>query len=206
MHVHDPIADTADDELFRVAAPFVRVIDDVVSAAECDALVARIEALGPSFAPVTTSQGFVDKPELRNNDRVIFDDVDLANDLWRRLREVGPPATRFRQGHVFAGSWSPLGLNERFRGYRYRAGQRFGPHYDGAFVRDDDERSFVTVIVYLNDGCVGGATNILDWGVTVEPRRGRVLLFDHPMLHEGAAVTDGVKYALRSDVMYRRSP
>jgi hypothetical protein len=28
------------------------------------------------------------------------------------------------------------------------------------------------------------------------------LVFDHGLIHEGAAVTDGVKYVLRSDVMY----
>ena len=201
MRVSDPLREGADDDLFAVAAPFVRVVDDVFGADECDAVIARIESLRPAFAPVTTSQGFVEMPELRNNDRVIFDDVDLAADLWRRLQRLGPGPRAFR-----AGTWNPLGLNERFRGYRYRAGQRFGPHYDGAFVRDADERSFVTVIVYLNDGCVGGATNVLDWGVKVEPRRGRVLLFDHPILHEGAVVDGGVKYALRSDVMYRRAP
>jgi hypothetical protein len=30
------------------------------------------------------------------------------------------------------------------------------------------------------------------------------LLFNHHLLHEGAVVTQGLKYAVRSDVMYRR--
>ena len=38
----------------------------------------------------------------------------------------------------------------------------------------------------------------------LDPHADTALLFQHPILHEGCAVTRGVKYALRSDVMYRR--
>lgn len=36
----------------------------------------------------------------------------------------------------------------------------------------------------------------------VRAQAGDVLIFDHRLLHEGAAVTSGVKYAVRTDVMY----
>jgi hypothetical protein len=36
----------------------------------------------------------------------------------------------------------------------------------------------------------------------VAPEAGDVLVFDHQLLHEGAEVTRGVKYACRTDVMY----
>ncbi|HEY1067119.1 MAG TPA: hypothetical protein VGE52_13445, partial [Pirellulales bacterium] len=39
----------------------------------------------------------------------------------------------------------------------------------------------------------------------VAPRAGSVLVFHHPYIHEGATVETGVKYVLRSDVMYRNS-
>jgi hypothetical protein len=38
----------------------------------------------------------------------------------------------------------------------------------------------------------------------IDPKPGRALLFQHFLLHEGSAVTRGVKYVMRSDVMYRR--
>ena len=44
------------DEVQRSFAPLVRVVDGVYDDDECAALIARIEALGPSFAPVTTSR------------------------------------------------------------------------------------------------------------------------------------------------------
>jgi prolyl 4-hydroxylase len=36
----------------------------------------------------------------------------------------------------------------------------------------------------------------------VTPEAGLALIFDHDLLHEGAAVLEGQKYVLRSDVMY----
>jgi hypothetical protein len=36
----------------------------------------------------------------------------------------------------------------------------------------------------------------------VRPVVGSVLVFDHLLLHEGSEVTAGVKYAVRSDLVY----
>ena len=38
--------------------------------------------------------------------------------------------------------------------------------------------------------------------VDVVPEPGMVLLFQHNIYHEGALVTGGLKYAMRTDVMY----
>ena len=51
---------------------------------------------------------------------------------------------------------TPVGANERFRCYRYKPGQKFAAHYDGAFERDETERSLLTFMVYLNDDFEGG--------------------------------------------------
>lgn len=96
------------------------------------------------------------------------------------------------------------GANERFRCYRYEVGQYFAPHFDGAFVRHRDERSLLTFMVYLNDCPRGGETNFFSLERSVKPSTGTALLFNHHLLHEGAEVTEGRKYALRTDLMYRR--
>jgi prolyl 4-hydroxylase len=70
-------------------------------------------------------------------------------------------------------------------------------------VRGPRERSLLTLMVYLNEGFEGGATAFHDFGVAVRPRTGMALLFQHRLLHEGCEVSAGVKYVLRSDVMYR---
>jgi prolyl 4-hydroxylase len=40
--------------------------------------------------------------------------------------------------------------------------------------------------------------------ISVEPRTGRALVFDHGIEHQGAPVVAGVKYVLRTDLMFRR--
>ncbi len=144
------------------SAPLAAVVDAFATADECAALIARIEALGPAAAPVSTVRGAVMRPDVRNNARVMFDDTDLAARLFARLAAHVPARLCGRRA---------VGLNERFRGYRYTPGQRFAPHYDGAFVRDADEASLLTLLVYLDDGCAGGATAFLDHGVAISPRR-----------------------------------
>src|SRR5262245_13947207 len=195
-------ATTGEADVIRSRMPFIALVDDVLSADECRALVDRIESLSPTFAPITTLRGFENRPDLRNNDRVMFDDADLARRLFERLKPI-VPAKITTPGRSDDVELAPVGLNERFRGYRYNPGQRFAPHFDGAFVRDERERSELTVLFYLNDGFSGGATAFLDWGVKVDPRRGQALLFCHPILHEGCLLERGTKYVLRSDVMYR---
>jgi prolyl 4-hydroxylase len=175
------------------SAPLVFSIADVWPVAECTAMVARIEELGPRDAPITTATGFVMRPDIRNNTRVMFDDVALAAALFARIGGALPALVCGRR---------PVGVNERFRCYRYEPGQRFAPHYDGAYQRSATECSELTLMVYLNDAFTGGRTAFHDYGVEVTPRTGDALLFQHRLLHEGCVVVSGAKYVLRSDVMY----
>ena len=176
--------------------PLVITLEGLLSAAECTALVERIEAAGPTAAPVTTSRGFVLMPDVRNNTRVMFDDPALAALLFERVRPHVP--------EVLEEHWRLCGANERLRCYRYAPGEYFAPHFDGAFVRDERERSLLTFMVYLSDCEEGGHTRFSDLELDVRPSPGRALLFNHRLRHEGATVLKGLKYVERSDLMYRR--
>jgi len=184
-----------DGDSLDLAQPLVFEVPEVLAAAACARQIARIEALGPEVAPVTTHRGPVMRPDIRNNLRVVVDDEVLARELFETIEHALPP--------VLCGM-RPVGVNERFRCYRYDPSQRFAPHYDGAFVRDAREQSLLTFMVYLNEGFDGGRTDFHHYDVSVVPRTGRALLFQHHLLHEGCVVTRGTKYVLRSDVMYRR--
>ena len=168
-------------------------IENVITPDECQAYIALTEQAGYDDAPTTTIGGFVMRPDIRNNRRVIIDDFKIARDLWQRVQTHIPPVLKGRQA---------LGLNERLRFYRYDVGQYFAPHYDGCFRRDNGEESLLTFMIYLNDDFEGGETKFVD--VSIKPETGMALVFDHDLLHEGCAVTKGRKYALRSDVMYGR--
>jgi len=175
------------------SAPLVFSIAGVLAADECTATIAQIEQLGFADAPITTPRGFVMRKDIRNNTRVMFDDVPLAAMLFTRLGAALPAQVCGRRA---------VGVNERFRCYRYEPGQRFAPHYDGAYRRSPTERSELTLMVYLNEGFTGGTTAFHDFGVEATPRTGAALLFQHQLLHEGCVVRSGIKYVLRSDVMY----
>jgi len=166
-------------------------IEQLLEPTECEALVKRAEAQGFESAPIITATGTRVAADTRNNDRCIFDDESLAEDLWQRSREAIPPVMSGRQA---------LGLNERFRLYRYAPGQRFAWHSDAPFRRESGEMSLLTFMVYLNAGYAGGATRFEAAKVTGQ--MGLALVFQHGLLHEGSEVVQGVKYALRSDVMY----
>lgn len=160
----------------------------------CDRLIARSEALGYEAATV----GDVLVTQMRNNARVILDDPDLAAELWAPARPFLPDL----------GGWEAVGFNDRFRFYRYDTAEAFAPHYDGSVSREAGEESRMTFMVYLNEECQGGGTHFYYPGGTlklvVRPERGKALVFLHLQLHEGAPVTGGRKYALRTDVMYRQ--
>ncbi len=174
--------------------PYVATVRDVLSEAECTAWIAEMERQGFEAAPITTGAGFIMAPSVRNNTRVMVDDVERAAALWERLAPFVPEEV---------GRWRAVGLNERLRVYRYEPGQYFRWHMDGAFRRSPREASLLTCMVYLNDeGLEGGATEFSDFE-RVLPETGKVLLFDHPLMHQGAPVVRGLKYVLRTDVMYR---
>ncbi|HBE70376.1 MAG TPA: 2OG-Fe(II) oxygenase [Planctomycetaceae bacterium] len=177
--------------------PYIIQIDDAFTATECSGLITRIEELAPKVATINTVTGTQVNRDVRNNDRVIFDDQALADTVLARIGDRAP-----KEIH----SSLLVGANERFRCYRYQPGMRFAPHADGAFHRDDDEQSFYSVLVYLNGDFEGGATTfITEPEVAIQPAMGKILLFQHPIIHEGSVVTSGVKYVARTDLMYRKS-
>jgi hypothetical protein len=182
-----------DGDSIDLSAPLVFTVPDVMTAGDCKAMIGMLEEQGFDDAPISTMLGPVMDKKVRNNTRVMFDHVELAARLYARLAAALPGL----------GGTTPCGANERFRAYKYEPGQRFAPHFDGCFARNHYERSELTLMVYLNEGFGGGATRFLDYGLEVTPKTGMALLFQHRILHEGCEVTQGTKYVLRSDIMYR---
>ncbi|HBE16847.1 MAG TPA: hypothetical protein DEG17_12880 [Cyanobacteria bacterium UBA11149] len=175
-------------------------IADILSPAECNEYISLTEKIGYTPAPITTHRGFQMRPDIRNNDRVILDDPILALNLWQKVSNYIPRTI---------GKWQAIGLNERFRFYRYDPGQKFAPHYDGCYRRSHQEESLLTFMIYLNEGFQGGATRFYlpayyanTGDISVVPVTGMALCFVHDLLHEGSPVIEGRKYVLRSDVMY----
>jgi prolyl 4-hydroxylase len=173
------------------AAPPLFTVPDLLTPVECRALIDWSESLGYDEAPVSLAGGPVQRPDLRNNGRVMVDDPERAAWLWARLAPSIPPT---RAG------LAPIGLNERLRFYRYKPGERFRWHTDGFYRQPSGERSLLTLMVYLNEVDEGGWTEFET--ISIYPIAGQALVFDHMLPHQGAEVIAGRKYVLRSDILY----
>jgi hypothetical protein len=178
----------------------VVVVAEFHSPAECADYIALSESLGYEDALLTSPSGPVRRTDIRNNERVIVDDPDLAAKLWERAEDLVPAEMEGLRA---------AGLNERFRFYRYDPGQQFDWHQDHPFERDDGAVSFWTFMIYLNEGFDGGETSFNDSysdepfnEFQVTPQTGMALFFLHPVYDKGEPVYKGRKYVLRTDVMY----
>ena len=175
--------------------PLILELPVLFTAAECADWIRRIQSAGTELAPINTKRGSQVESRIRNNRRVIFDDPEWAGELFDRMKDQAPQTIH---------DMSLVGVNERLRCYEYQAGQRFAPHSDGAFIRDERERSWYTYMVYLNEAFEGGETIFfVEPEVSIKPQAGAGLTFQHPIIHEGSEVTSGVKYVVRTDLMYR---
>lgn len=142
---------------------------------------------------------------IHNRQRAFIDDPVRAAQIYKKLQL--PALETFFEGlrpdpYEDIQGWEPIGLNERLRYYQYEIGQLFSRHFDILYRINDNTRTFLTFIVYLNDEFEGGQT-IFDSEIIV-PKAGDAILFPHELKHEGATVTRGCKIILRSDVIYGR--
>jgi predicted 2-oxoglutarate/Fe(II)-dependent dioxygenase YbiX len=165
------------------------LLHDFLFSQTCRQLIDDTESIGFEEAKILHDGVEVSAPNIRNNDRVIIDNEVLASQWWDCLEELIPE---------FLQQWNAVSLNERLRFYRYKSHQLFRFHRDTPFSRDGLTSS-LSVIVYLNSQFEGGETDFRDFSVS--PVEGAALIFPHHLLHEGASISNGVKYAVRTDIM-----
>ncbi|OCX50719.1 oxidoreductase, 2OG-Fe(II) oxygenase [Mucilaginibacter sp. PPCGB 2223] len=168
------------------------IVNDFWSPKQCEDFIVKSEAIGYEPATIQTDMGTRLVTTVRNNNRVIYKDHQLADTLWQQIEPFAPSQV----GHS-----KSIGLNELFRFYRYEPGQKFRRHRDQSYIRNDAEASYYTLMIYLNENFEGGETTFND--LTVQPKQGSALVFLHSLEHEGSAVTQGIKYVLRTDIMFR---
>lgn len=186
-------------------------IPGFLSPAECRELICAAEDRGFRSAELDYP------PSYRNNDRQVLNDPALAARLLQRLRDAAPDDIDGLLPEGTSKDWKLCGINERLRLCRYLPGQQFHLHQDGVHHRGADCRSMLTFMIYLTDGddFEGGDTSFYMAGpssgehesnpvVRIRPRIGSLILFDHGIWHAGDEVTAGMKYVLRSDLLFRR--
>ncbi|GMH43888.1 hypothetical protein BSKO_11822 [Bryopsis sp. KO-2023] len=191
-------------------------VESALSVCESRAFIEYAETLG--FAS-QGSKGAAYGEAFRDNDRVAINDPSLASALWEKtgLREIF--------AEIVVGKLKAIGLNPNLRFYRYSPGQKFGRHIDESVSTGPGECTLFTLLVYLSgapapgsnvkrkngeEALVGGET--VFYGnknrvlASVTPTVGLALLHIHGddcNEHEAMEVRRGVKYVLRSDVLFK---
>lgn len=170
----------------------VYLIEDFFTESECDNYILLSEQKGYEEAKVQVYGRETMMKAVRNNSRITFIDFAQAETVWKKFKPFAV--------EKFANS-EATSLNEMFRFYKYETGQRFKKHIDGSYIRNEKEASYFTLLIYLNDDFTGGETIVGEH--VIKPKQGSALVFYHGIKHSGEPIIDGVKYVLRTDVMYK---
>jgi len=156
---------------------------------------------------------------------------ELGRALFERLRPV-LPSVRFvgdhdptdARGHR---TWRLVGVSPVLRFMRYEAGGRHLCHYDAAYDYGDGRRTLLSIVWFLTDAPVGGATRFVrdgqealptaerdfrDWSrdtlddevvLAVKPAIGSAVIFDHRICHDVQQWDGpGDRVIIRGDVVY----
>lgn len=154
-------------------------IGGLLNAEDCAALILQAEATGFQVARMQNMG--------RNNREVFLHNQAAVQEIGMRLHKRIPQ------------SFQLTGIGQSLECYRYQEGEFVAPHRDASRRISDSAWSNLTLVIYLNDEFEGGSTTFPQQGVTVNPELGKAVLFEHSLMHEGAIVSKGLKYIVRTD-------
>jgi 2OG-Fe(II) oxygenase superfamily len=149
----------------------------------------------------------------------------LAGRLFQRTQQLGTLLSLIRREMILLNHnphYEPVGCNPNLRVYKYTKGHSFGRHVDDSNLVVDNTtmgggKTEWTVLVYLSE-CQGGATRFytddsttkkkkcVPKSIAFDPKVGSMLVHlhgDHCLEHEADQVLGGVKYVLRTDLVFR---
>ena len=190
------VGDRKVDVLLAMAQPRIVVFGNLLSAAECEALMADAAPRLKRSLTVETATGGEEINADRTSDGMFFTrgETETVRTLEARIARLL--------------RW-PLENGEGLQVLRYRPGTEYKPHYDyfdpahsgtARILRRGGQR-VATLIVYLNRPERGGATVFPDIHLEVGPQQGNAVFFSyerpHPStrsLHGGCPVTQGEKW------------
>ncbi len=188
---------------------------NVFTAQECEDFIKQTEELG------YLEDAAVSLPRsVRHNDNITWVVDDLTHDIiWNRCKDY-----MIDNKEIFYGK-KTLGINKRFRFYKYSEGDFFKLHSDGSWpgsrvvnkelITDfyKDRYSQMTFLILLSEDFQGGETQFIvnkngeKELVNIRTPKGGVLCFPHGLhplhcLHSSNTITSGIKYIIRTDVLF----
>ncbi len=190
----------SDGHTVRVLAalthPRLLVFGDLLSAAECDALVLEAKPKLSRSETVDNATGGSEINAARTSDGMFFEraQTTLIETVEARIAELL--------------RW-PVEHGEGLQILRYRPGGEYRPHHDyfdpvhpgTPKILERGGQRVASLVIYLNTPAGGGATTFPDAGFEVSPLRGNAVFFSYDRahvgtktLHGGAPVTAGEKW------------
>ncbi|WP_342129560.1 2OG-Fe(II) oxygenase [Hydrogenophaga sp. OTU3427] len=184
------------DVLVNLRSPRVVVFGNLLSAEECDELIAAATPHLKRSLTVETQTGGEALNDARTSDGMFF----------RRGENAIVSRIEARIARLL--DW-PLENGEGLQVLHYRPGAEYKPHYDYFNPDEPGTPSILkrggqrvgTLVMYLNEPERGGGTTFPDVGLEVAPQRGNAVFFaydkPHPStktLHGGAPVIAGDKW------------
>lgn len=170
----------------------------VLSEEEAQWLIDRGEKWGFEQSTVYSAEADdnIVAKHIRDNHRVLETFPAFSTVVWKAIEAHFPEKIDGK---------TKCGLYGLWRYYRYHPGQNFAPHQDHVVYGDemDGTESRYTFLLYLNGAAEGGETAFPNAKAQVSPTTGMGLAFRHENWHEGKTVVGGVKYVVRSDVLYK---
>jgi hypothetical protein len=204
--------------------PIYTVLNNILCRKACSQWIAAVEKIGFQDSQDVTDVGkmvledskktgipviWMNSDKIRTNNRCIWQvPKQITDNLFQKLKPH-LPQTVVVDGRI----WEIRAINRRFRFFKTSKDQEFYSHIDASSARMNEdkryERSFFTLVVWLNSSYSGGELEFMDGDsiLGVKGRRGCCIYFPqdghpNPAKHRGMPVKKGIKYILRTDVFY----
>ena len=178
-------------------------LDDVLTPAECDALIRAAE-------PHLKRSMVVNRDPTGDHDREVLDAVRTSSQAWLTEDHPSAPAGK-AVAKLLATAAGLTGVRRRdlyesCMVAKYGPGQQYEAHHDSCTIGCEKAPIYrlATLLVYLNQGYRGGTTTFPKINYTTAPKRGSGVLFYNTdsatgavipeSLHSGDPVLAGQKY------------
>jgi len=193
------------DGIKPIDGPWVLTIDEFLTPEECDELIEQGYKSGyerSTDVGAKTFDGSLSKRESSSR---------TSWNAWCFESCMTNPTVNGVMDKVVNLTTVPSINSESFQLLRYEVGQFYKTHHD--FIPQQVRRPcggrILTAFLYLNDVESGGGTNFPRLGLTVNPKKGRLLLWpsvmndnlnsmDSHTIHQALKVEQGMKYASNS--------
>ena len=188
----------ADNVTLFSSDPIIYVVDDFISEDECQEF---INCSKGKLQPATVV-GLDNEQKLKDRTNEF---AWLEHHANESIHEVSKRLSILVQ--------MPIRNAEMFQVVHYESGTEYKPHFDsfdqstelGKKYWEPGGQRMITALIYLNDVEDGGATYFPELNISINPKKGNVLVFHNTIsettninprsLHAGMPVTSGEKWA-----------